>query len=133
MMEKKRPLRFPYTLRYGIAAAIMIVVVISLLYPGESNVVTVGYGPFKQILRAPGAQFQNLRVGRTTIRGEVTFPDRVTAGDDKNKTDKPIAFRVSRQGVDPDPALFALLDTHAPGYEAEGDKSSVAVVMEILT
>src|SRR5262249_35148062 len=81
----------------------------------------------------PGAQFQNLRVGRTTIRGEVTFPDRVTAADDKNKTDKPIAFRVSRQGVDPDPALFALLDAHAPGYEAEGDKSGLAILMEILT
>src|SRR6478672_7326934 len=132
-MEKKRPLRFPYTLRYGIAAAIVIVITISLFYPGDSNVVTLGYGPFKQLVRAPGAQFQNLRVGRTIIRGEVTFPDRVTSGDDKNKTDKPIPFRVSRQGVDPDPALFALLDAHAPGYEAEGDKSGLAIVMEILT
>jgi cell division protease FtsH len=133
-MEKKRSPRFRFTLRYGIAAAIVIVVLINLLYPRESNVVTVGYGPFKQLLRAPGAQFQNLRVGHATIRGEVTFPDRVSAAGAGNDTPaRPIAFRVNRQGVDPDPALFALLDAYAPGYEAEGEKSSVAVMMEILT
>jgi len=134
MMERKRPPRFQYTLRYGVPVVIVVLILVRIFYPSDANVVTLGYGPFKQVLQSPGAQFQNLRVGHTTIRGEVTFPDRRTPPLKADEAAaKPIAFRVSRQGMDPDPALFALLDAHAPGYEAEGEKSSLAVMLEILT
>ena len=36
-MEKKRPSRFRYTLRYGIVGAVLIVVLINLLYPRDAR------------------------------------------------------------------------------------------------
>jgi cell division protease FtsH len=133
-MEKKRPYRFRYTLRYGIIAAVAIVVLINLFYPRESNVVAIGYGSFKQMLQAPGAHFQNVRVGATAIRGEVTLTDRVS-GLPEGAPPPPatMAFRTSRQGIGDDKDLYQLLDRYAPGYEAEGEKSAVAVLMEVVT
>src|SRR3954467_2904644 len=129
-MDRKRPSRFRYTLRYGIAAAVVIVILLNLFYPRESNVVPVGYGSFKQILQAPGAHFQNVRVGPAAIRGEVTFTDRVSGLPDAAPAPPAtLAFRTSRQGITDD-KLFELLDRYAPGYEAEADKSAGAVLME---
>jgi cell division protease FtsH len=130
-MDKKRPFRFRYTLRYGIVAAIAICAVLYFVFARESNVVTIGYGAFKQMLQAPGAQFTELRVGPTTIRGKVTFTDQV-AGAAVEPARTPISFRTSRHGVENDPTLYPLLDTYAPGFEAEGEKSVVAVMMEIV-
>jgi cell division protease FtsH len=129
-MEKKRPSRFRYTWRYGIIGAILIVLALNLFYAREPNVVNIGYGTFKQILQAPGAQFSNVRVGPNTIRGEVTFNDRVAGATD---SPTPIAFRCSRHGVENDPTLFALLNTYAPSFQAEGEKSAIAVMMEVVT
>jgi hypothetical protein len=49
---------------------------------GDGKFVAVGYGPFKQILQAPGAEFKNVRIGHSSIRGEVSFPDRVSGTTD---------------------------------------------------
>jgi cell division protease FtsH len=123
-----------YTRRYGIIAAVLIVVLINLLYPRESSVVTIGYGPFKQILQAPGAEFKNVRIGHSAVRGEVSFPDRVSGTtDDAHPPRAPIGFRANRQGLDPDPGLYALLNTHVPTFEAEGERSILAVMMEVIT
>ena len=130
-MEKKRPSRFRFTRRYGILAAVLIALLANLLYPRESNVVPIGYGTLKQLLQAPGAQFQDVRVGPSAVRGQVTFADRLTGAD--APAPAPIAFRAARTGVQDDKELFALLDRHAPGYEAEGDKSGVAVLMDVIT
>jgi len=132
-MEKKRPSRFRYTLRYGVVAAILIVLALYLLYPREKNVVEVGYGTFKQLLQVPGARFQKLRVGRSTIRGEVILPDDFMRKAGGEGPSKPVVFRVNRQGVENDETLFPLLDKHAPAFEAEGEKSPVAVMMELVT
>jgi cell division protease FtsH len=133
-MDKKRSNRFRYTLRYGIVAAVAIVILLNLVYPRESNVVTVGYGTFKQMLKTPGARFHNLRVGTTSVRGEVVFNDRVSGPADAiPASPTTIAFRTSRVGVQDDKELFAVLDQYAPGYEAEGEKSGVAVLMEVVT
>jgi cell division protease FtsH len=133
-MDKKRASRFRYSLRYGIAAAVLIVILINIFYPRDSNVVPVGYGNLKQLLQAPGAHFQNVRVGPATIRGEVTLADRVS-GLPESAPGPPatFAFRTSRLGMQEDRQLFELLDKYAPGYEAEGEKSGVAVMMEIIT
>src|SRR3954462_12418828 len=77
-MDRKRPSRFRYTLRYGIAAAVVIVILLNLFYPRDSNVIPIGYGSFKQMLQAPGAHYQSVRVSPTAIRGEVTFTDRIS-------------------------------------------------------
>src|SRR5262245_38028200 len=105
-MDKKRPFRFRYTLRYGIAAAVAIVVILYFVFARESNVVTIGYGTFKQMLQAPGAQFTDLKVGQTTIRGKITFTDQV-AGASSNQP-QTISFRTSRHGVESDPTLYPL-------------------------
>src|SRR5690349_6359019 len=102
-MDRKRASRFRYTLRYGIVAAIVIVLLLNLLVPRDSSVVTLGYGNFKQMLQAPGAHFQNIKVGPTAIRGEVTFTDRVS-GLPESAPAPPatITFRTSRQGITDD-------------------------------
>ncbi len=99
-MDKKRPGRFRYSLRYGIVAAVAIVLLVNVFYPRESSVVTVGYGNFKQMLQAPGTHFQNVRVGPTAIRGEVAVSDRVS-GVPEGAPAPPttFAFRTSRVGV----------------------------------
>src|SRR5262245_49243229 len=133
-MDNKRSSRFKYTFRYGVVAAICIVILINLFYPRESNVVTLGYGSLKQMLQAPGAHFQNVRVGPATIRGEVSFSDRVSGlPDEAPKPPATMSFRTSRQGITDDRELFPLLDRYAPGYQAEGEKSGVAILMEIIT
>src|SRR5262245_42345889 len=132
-MEKKRPSRFWYTRRYGIVAALVIALLVNLLYPRDANVVSIGYGTFRQVLQAPGAQFQDLRVGTTAIRGQVTFNDRVScAPDDAPPASGPIQFRASRHGVGDDPGLIALLNAHAPGFQAEGEKSGAAVLLDVV-
>src|SRR5262249_22330187 len=121
-------------LRYGIIAAVVIVILINILYPREPNVVTVGYGNFKQMLQAPGAHFQNVRVGATAIHGEVAVADRISGqSDGVPPPPTTFAFRTSRVGVVDDRELFPLLDRYAPGYEAEGEKSGLAVLLEIIT
>jgi cell division protease FtsH len=133
-MDKKRQGRFRYSLRYGIIAAVLIVILINILYPRESNVVTVGYGNFKQMLQAPGTHFQNVRVGATAIHGEVAVADRISGQPDGTPPPPTtFAFRTSRVGVVDDRELFPLLDRYAPGYEAEGEKSGLAVMLEIVT
>jgi cell division protease FtsH len=133
-MDKKRASRFRYSLRYGVVAAVLIVVLLSLFYPRESNVVTLGYGGFKQMLQAPGAHFQNVRIGPAAIRGEVTFTDRVSGlPDEAPAPPATMAFRTSRQGITDDRDLFPLLDRYAPGYQAEGEKSGMAILVEIVT
>jgi cell division protease FtsH len=133
-MEKKRLGRFRYSLRFGVVAAIVIVLLVNIFYPRESNVVLLGYGNFKQMLQAPGAHFQNIRVGPTAIRGEVAVADRVSGlPEGAPAPPSKFAFRTSRVGVTEDRDLFPLLDKYAPGYEAEGEKSGVAVMLEIIT
>ena len=131
-MDKKRFSRFRYSLRYGIAAAVVIAVLASIFWPREAHVVALGYGTFKQVVQAPGAQFSKLNVGTTTITGEVTFPDRVAGAPDA-EPGKPMAFRVSRTGVENDPTLYPLLNTHVPGFQGQGERSATAVFVEILT
>jgi cell division protease FtsH len=133
-MDKKRQGRFRYSLRYGIIAAVVIVILINIFYPREPNVVTVGYGNFKQMLQAPGAHFQNVRVGATAIHGEVAVADRISGQPDgAPPPPTTFAFRTSRVGIVDDRELFPLLDRYAPGYEAEGEKSGLAVLLEIVT
>lgn len=133
-MDRRRPSRFRYTLRYGIVAAVLIVLGINLFFSRDANVVNVGYGTFKQILQAPGAQFSTVRVGPNSVRGEVRFPDRISGTPESDsKEPTPIAFRSARHGVENDPTLFQLLNAHSPGFQAEGEKSILSVVLEIVT
>src|SRR6188768_396618 len=128
-MDKKRSSRFRYSLRYGIAAAVLIALLASVFWPREGHVVTLGYGTFKQILQAPGAQFTKLHVGTTTITGEVTFPDRVSG---ETASGKPMAFRVSRTGVENDATLYPLLNARVPSFQGQGERTATAVFVEVL-
>ena len=133
-MDRKRPSRFRYTWRYGVLAAILIVLGINLFFSRDGHLVNVGYGTFKQILQAPGAQFSSVRVGPNSVRGEVRFPDRISGAADAGASEpSPIGFRAARHGVENDPTLFQLLNTHVPGFQAEGEKSLISTVIEIVT
>ncbi len=123
-MENKPPSQFRYTRRYGIAVAIAIVISFYFLNPRDTDVVELSHGPFKQMLQTPGAYVSNLRVERSSIRGEVGYPNQAASDDSK----KPMVFRVIRQGVENDETLSPLLDKYAPNFEAEGEKSDIAVM-----
>ena len=42
-MERKRPPRFHYTLRYGVPVVIVVLILVRVFYPNDANVVTVLY------------------------------------------------------------------------------------------
>ncbi len=133
-MDKKRPSRVRYSIRYGIALAVLIVIAINLVLPRDPQIVPIGYGTFKQILQAPGAHFRTLHVGPTAISGEVAFADRVTGWPEGEiPPDAPFLFRASRSGVEGDPTLYPLLAAHAPNYQGAGERSTITVFLDILT
>ena len=133
-MDKKRPSRFRYTYRYGVAAAISIVVALNVLYVRGPAVATVGYGKFKQFLQTPGAKFERLSVGPTEVRGEVTFRAPVAGIPESDRGEAgPFHFRASRVGVEQDQTLFPLLNQNAPDFEGEAEKSTVATAVEYVS
>src|SRR5690242_14026789 len=47
----------------------------------EPSGVSLTYGQFKQILQDPSVRFQDVKVGRTEIRGKITTRDSVSDGE----------------------------------------------------
>jgi cell division protease FtsH len=131
-METKRPSRFRYTRKYGIATAIVLVLVIKFGFSGEPSPMNIGYGKFKQLLATPTVRFDALKVSPTEITGEVRFtapvPDIAASEGEQNGPHK---FRTSRAGVEQDQGLYALLDHHAPGaYTASAEKPIFVSVLQ---
>src|SRR5277367_5436686 len=88
----------------GVIAVVGLFVSLSFMFNREPSSQSIPYGKFRQMLQAPGVTFQNVKVGRNEIRGDITTQDQ-TSGVDAGKTEqKTFAFRTSRIGVDRDPA-----------------------------
>ena len=71
---------------------------------------------------------------RPAFRARSRSPTERPALPNRNgKPPTPIHFRCSRHGVENDPTLFALLNSYAPGFQAEGERSVIATMMEVVT
>src|SRR5262245_39340174 len=99
------------------------------LFRADVTGVTLGYGEFKQILQAPGVRFQDVRVGKSEIRGNLILRDYVSGPEKKEPPENPatdsvpsISFRTPRQGLETDQELQKILDRHlGVAYKADED------------
>ncbi len=83
----------------------------------QAAVKTMPYGQFRKQLER--GEIASVRLGPTVIEGRLLAVS--------PRDGQPIRFRVSRVGMEHDPDLIRLLDTHVPGgdYEAETGSSSL--------
>jgi cell division protease FtsH len=103
----------------------------------EPAPITLRYGELQRILqdRNPAVRFQNVKVGRTEVRGEIVTTDEVSDGQLKTEvhTEKTY-FRTPRVGLEGDVALFKRLDeTVREGYQGEEEDSALKGVLSLLT
>lgn len=132
-MDKKRQSRFRYTRRYGIPAAIIIVVVFNILYAREPRRHPVPYGELKRIIQIPSVEVKSLKVGAGEIQTEVVFNDRtITVKGLDPLPPSVVHLRTNRAGVEQDATLFPLLNQYVPHFEAEPEKSPVAIAVQYL-
>jgi cell division protease FtsH len=98
--------------------------------------ITLHYGELQRILqdRNPAVRFQNVKVGRTEVRGEIVTTDEVSDG--KLTTEKHSEtkfFRTPRVGLEGDTALFRRLDeTVREGYQGEEEESALKGFYSLL-
>ncbi len=91
------------------------------------------YGELKQVLQAPGASFQKVKVGRSEIRGEIVTRDRASDGDLNLPAPTQITFRTPRLGLEMDPALQELLDHQVrAGYQGEEEESALKGISSVM-
>ena len=130
MDKKKRPPLFRYTRRYGIVAAVLIVVAINVVYTREPRRHPVPYGELKRLIATPGVEFQALKVGAHEIYADVVFVNRTVGVKGLDPLPEgTVLLRTNRVGVEQDATLFPLLNERVPNFEAEPEKSPVALVL----
>jgi cell division protease FtsH len=91
----------------------------------EPTTILLRYGELMEILKAddPGLSFQNVKVGKTEIRGEIVTRDPVSGGD-KRLHDQVRQFRTPRVGLEADRELPSLLKERlGPAYQGEEEES----------
>ncbi len=91
----------------------------------ESNPIPLKYGELMEILKAedPGLSFQNVKAGRTEIRGEIITSDPASGVRDGTKVVKR-SFRTPRVGLESDRELPKLLKERlGPAYQGEEEES----------
>jgi cell division protease FtsH len=116
---------------------VLVVVVTSLGWFATREVsgIALKYGEFKQVLNdREGAFFQNLKVDKDEIHGEIVTRSAITDGD-KNGfyQSQPKAFHTSRRGLETDPALPELLHKSVgANYQGAEDDSTVSRVGSII-
>jgi cell division protease FtsH len=116
---------------------VLIVVVLTLggigwVLTREPPTVTLKYGELKQVLSDPNVTFQNVKVGRTEIRGEMVTRDAASGGDKAEHVQK-VAWRAPRIGIDNDDGLQKLLDAHVgSAYQAEEEDSALRSAASLM-
>jgi cell division protease FtsH len=92
----------------------------------EPASVSLKYGELKQILLDQTVSFQNVRVGRSEIHGEIVRTDAISDGRGNADLRRVTAFRTHRVGLETDADLQKLLDKRVgPAYQAEEDDTSL--------
>src|SRR5262249_9276182 len=101
----------------------------------EPSSITLHYGQLKQILEAPapGVSFQNVKVGRTEIRGEIKTTDPESDGEHDGKSVVVKPFRTSRIGFEGDTRMLELLNERVgPNHQGEEEESAFKGVYSLL-
>ena len=92
----------------------------------EPSGVALTYGQFKQILDDPQARFQDVKVGRTEIRGRIITRDRISDGDKNDYHVVDSSFHTPRLGLESDPGLLELLHQRVgSSYQGEEEESAL--------
>ncbi len=93
----------------------------------DTTLVTLKYGELVQVLQAarnnPAVRVQNVKVGRTEIRGEIVTTDPVSGDAERTQLVKTAPFHTLRLGLEDDRDLYKLLREAAPGYQGEEEES----------
>jgi len=101
----------------------------------EPGTITLKYGELVQMLQTsdPGVRFENLRVGRTEIRGEIVTSDPVSGG--KEPGERAVERKSFTTRIIPnDPELPKLLNQRVgANYQAEEDDSLVHAIVSVIT
>src|SRR5262245_26070245 len=131
MSNKRTPERGRWWLNQNPLLLLLLLLLLPLvwLYRADPAAVTLGYGEFKQVLQAPGVRFQDVRVGKTEIRGNLILRDVVSGPEKKEPAETlvgdsvpSISFRTPRMGLETDQELQKLLDRHlGVAYKADED------------
>src|SRR5438105_11172587 len=99
-----------------------------LLLSRDNNTLNLRYDQLTKILVSaqndPSIAFQNVKVGKEDIRGEILVNDPVSDGGDNAKSAQTFAFRTQRRGLEEDRGLHELLKKAAPGYDGEQAESA---------
>jgi cell division protease FtsH len=121
----------------------MLLLVLLLLYGGfwyanrEPSSILLKYGQLVQILQAsdPGVRFENFRVRRTEIRGDIVTSDTVSAGKDSgDKVVERKSFRTPTVGMKDDRELQKLLDQRVgANWEFEEEETVLHAVLSVVT
>ncbi len=106
-----------------------------LFFPREPAAKTLAYGELMQILQAedPAVRFQNVKVGRSEIRGEIVTTD--TVSDGKTSGDTLVEVRPFRTQVGlaaDDELLKRLNERVGPAYQREEDESLLKSFLSVL-
>jgi cell division protease FtsH len=92
----------------------------------EPSGVSLTYGQFKQILDDPQVRFQDVKVGRTEIRGRIITRDRMSDGDKNDYHVVDSFFHTPRLGLESDPGLLELLHQRVgSSYQGEEEESTL--------
>jgi cell division protease FtsH len=121
----------------------MLLVLLLLLYGGfwyanrEPSSIPLKYGELVQILQAPdpGVHFENFRVRRTEIRGDIVTTDTVSGGKDNGgKLVERKSFRTPTVGMKDDRGLQKLLDQRVgANWEFEEEETVLHAVLSVVT
>src|SRR5207248_8250992 len=92
----------------------------------ESEAISLTYGQFKQVLLDPEVRFQDVKVGRTEIRGKISTRDPISDGDQNDYHVVQTLFRTPRGGLESDPGLLDLLHQRVgSSYQGEEEESTL--------
>ena len=102
----------------------------------EPTNITLDYGKLKLMLQDPSSavRFQNVKVGRTEVRGEIVTTDEVADGSLTPARHTVVRhFRTPRIGMEGDTALFARLDqTVREGYQGEEEEAALRGIYSLF-
>ncbi|HEV2950429.1 MAG TPA: ATP-dependent zinc metalloprotease FtsH, partial [Gemmataceae bacterium] len=116
-----------------VALAVLAVIGVYLFLSHEPAVL-LKYGEFKQILLDKSVTFQNVRVGRSEIRGEIVTHDTITGALSSKEPAKPVVFHTPRAGLENDADLQRSLDQRVGhAYQADDEDSMVRSVSSFVS